>query len=110
MTKITATVPVYAGSHLWPIEHLRELAERGEHERLVRRVMLHDMSDAPDYVLCGTAEVTVTLMSPSETAAAEVAALNAQLDAARAEFQEKQAEILERISKLQALESSVEVA
>ena len=56
------------------------------------------------WVLMGEADITVRLHSRDEMVRAEVQALNAQMEAARAAFQAKQAEILERISKLQALD------
>ena len=106
--KITATVPVSIYTPCWSASDVRRWAADGKHKEIAERVA-YGVGSRAEYMQIGTAEVVITLMTPSETAAAEVAALNAQLAAHRAAFQRKQAEILERISKLQALESSVEV-
>jgi len=105
---IKATVPVHLYSPCFSPAGIREMVAKGD-GRIAVLCMTFSAPKSPDYVQIGTAEIAVTLFSPSETAAAEVSALNAQLAAHRAAFQRKQAEILDRISKLQALESSVEV-
>lgn len=108
MTKITSTVPVSIYTPCWSASDVRQWAAEGSHKKIAERVA-YGVGSRAEYMQIGTAEVVITLMTPSETAAAEVAELNAQLAEVRAAFHAKQAQILERISKLQALESSVEV-
>lgn len=55
------------------------------------------------YVLIGEATVTVRLLPADERTRRELEALNAQLQAMRAEHHRAQQAILDRISKLQAL-------
>lgn len=63
-----------------------------------------DMTKIQGWSLIGSAELTVRFFPPEQMVTEELKALNAQLDHARAEWLQKQGEILERISKLQALE------
>ena len=71
------------------------------------RPMLADDSNGyfarEGYPLIGTAEVTVTLHSSDEIVQNQIAALQAQLQDARAQAHQAEQAILERISKLQAL-------
>lgn len=105
---IKATVPVHLYSPCFSPAGIREMVAKGD-GRIAVLCMTFSAPKSPDYVQIGTAEIAVTLFSPSETAAAEVASLNAQLQEVRAQFHAKQSLILDRISKLQALGSSVEV-
>lgn len=59
--------------------------------------------DGKGYVRIGTATVTVELRTENEIAANQLAALQKQLQAVRAENQQRENAILDQISKLQAL-------
>lgn len=56
----------------------------------------------------GEAQVTVSIFSRNELMQRELATLKAELDAARAEWLTKQRQIMDRISKLQALTNEVD--
>jgi alkylated DNA nucleotide flippase Atl1 len=102
--KITATVGAYVTEYR-DAATMVEALEKGRGEYVVGNFLAyagHDMSKT--WTRVGTAEITVTLASRDEQVQAAVKALNGQLESARAEFMEKQAQIMERISKLQALE------
>ena len=62
-----------------------------------------DMSESPDWVEVGTAEVVVTLFPREEVASKELEGLRAQLQKVRAENHVRENAILDRISKLQAI-------
>lgn len=105
---IKATVPAFIYTRCWSPTDARKWADAGDAKKVITHAAYgEDLGD--DYTQIGTAEISITLLSASETAAAEMASLNAQLQEVRAQFLAKQSLILERISKLQALESSVEV-
>lgn len=55
------------------------------------------------HALIGTATVTLTINTDDEIVQGQVAALNTQLQAVRAEAQQKENQILRQISQLQAL-------
>jgi len=58
------------------------------------------------YASIGTAEVTLTIHSNDEIVTGQIKSLNTQLEAVRAESQQKENAILLQISKLQALTMS----
>ena len=60
------------------------------------------------YVHIGTATVTLEIHSQDKIVAGQINALNAQLQAVRAESQQKENAILLQISKLQALTMNAE--
>ncbi|MBL0897333.1 MAG: hypothetical protein IBJ17_01360 [Reyranella sp.] len=60
----------------------------------------------PDMVRIGTARVTVTFDDPATVQRGQIDALNEKLAEVRAENQQRENAILDRISKLQALEFS----
>lgn len=63
-----------------------------------------DMSHgASPYIRIGAARITITLQSRDALVTAQIAALNAKLEQERGNFMQRQAEILDRISKLSAL-------
>lgn len=64
----------------------------------------HDMSDTEGWVEVGIAEITVTLYPREQLVAKELDSLKVQLDKVRAESQMRENAILDRISKLQAIE------
>jgi hypothetical protein len=107
--KITATVGAYLTNHRSPDQLLTACENPEAHTQLIGNILTysaHDMSSL--WTRVGDAEITVTLGSKDEQVAAALKALRGQLDEARAEWLQKQNEILERINKLQALEMTVE--
>jgi hypothetical protein len=101
---ITATVPAWLPSHR-ELNELVSALERGESARIVDMLsfVTHDMSHT-GYTKVGEAAISVVIESRDALTTGAIAALNLKLDQLRAAYQQKQAEILERISKLQALE------
>jgi hypothetical protein len=63
----------------------------------------HDMSSAEDWVEAGVATITVTLYPREKLVAKELDGLNTQLQKVRADNQQRENAILDRISKLQAI-------
>lgn len=64
----------------------------------------HDMTGAAGWVKVGTAHITIELLDAKEIQNEQLASLQAQLQKERADSQMRQNAILDRISKLQALE------
>lgn len=107
--KITATVGAYLTSSRNPADLVDACGDPEQHEHLIGTLLTYsswDMSKA--WAKVGDAEITVTMAPRDEQVAAALTALRGQLDDARAEWLQKQNEILERINKLQALEMTVE--
>lgn len=65
-----------------------------------------DMSNTEEWAEVGVATITVTFYPREELVAKELEGLNAQLQHVRAENQRRENAILDRISKLQAIEYS----
>jgi hypothetical protein len=63
----------------------------------------HDMSDTEGWAEVGVATITVTFHNRDELVAKELDGLNTQLQKVRAENQQRENAILDRISKLQAI-------
>jgi len=102
---ITATVGAYLPDHTSPVRVLDALNDPAKHAHLVGSTLFyaaHDMSKT--WMRVGDAEITLTLAPRDEQVAAAVKALQGQLEKERAEFMRKQQEILEQLSKVQALE------
>jgi hypothetical protein len=64
----------------------------------------HDMSDTDGWAEVGIATITVTFHPREELVSKELKGLNAQLQKVRADNMMRENAILDRISKLQALE------
>jgi hypothetical protein len=64
----------------------------------------HDMSDTDGWAEVGIATITVTFHPREELVSKELEGLNAQLQKVRADNMMRENAILDRISKLQALE------
>jgi hypothetical protein len=111
---LTATVTAWLPSFN-TVTSLMDAVRKANALRVVDLLTLTstDMSKGSDpYALVGEAEVRVTIKTPDELVAAQVKALNAELEAVRIESAQRQAMLLEKISKLQALtyEAPAEVA
>jgi hypothetical protein len=109
---ISATLPAWLPSHE-RIDTILRLIKEGKHGDALSRLHLtsYDMAKGSNpWARCGEASVTLTLESRDTLVAAQVKALQAELDHARAEWLTRQQEILDRISKLQALDYTPEAA
>lgn len=103
--KITATVGAYLTEYREHADLLHYMEDPERHSGLVGNFVAysaHDMSRCWQRI--GEAQITLSLSSKDEMVQSAIKALNGQIEEARAKFMEKQAELLERISKLQALE------
>jgi len=63
----------------------------------------HDMKGAKDWVLVGTAEVTVSMLPEKEIISKQLDSLEEELRLHRVESQKKENHILDSISKLQSI-------
>jgi hypothetical protein len=103
---VTATVPAWLPSHR-DLRDFIEAVDTGDNKGLVDMLSFvsFDMSQGHDpYTKVGEATVSIALGSRNDFTAGAIAALNTKLDTARAEFLQKQQDILAQISKLQAIE------
>jgi hypothetical protein len=105
---ITATLPAWASSSYQATNMLRHLKD-GEPQKAAETMFFAsgDM-ESLQWIRVGEADLTVRVHSESAIVAGQLQALQRELDNARAEWMTKQQEILERISKLQALTNEVE--
>jgi hypothetical protein len=110
--KFTATVPVWITS-TGTIEEVLRLIEQDRTEGAVNCLQFYagEMSKG-EYpsTRVGMADIAVTLDPKDQLTRNALETLNNELAAARASFMSKQAEIMERISKLQAIEYVSEAA
>jgi hypothetical protein len=108
---ITATLPAWLPSYT-SVDDLMAAVLKGNTARVVDMPMytITNMGKGSDpYTLIGEAEITLTLKPRDELVTAQVAALQRELQAERAESMRKQNAIMDRISKLQALTFEGEV-
>ena len=102
---ITATVDAYITEYRQPADLLRHVEDPEHHRELVGSFIAYSSYDmSRSWTRVGEAQITLILSSKDEMVQSAIKALKGQIEKARAEFMEKQAELLERISKLQALE------
>ena len=101
-----------AHSHLTPRD-LARMQKEGQDQAIFAALAFTgpsvDMSSNPQWVLAGFAEVTVTLLDDKHATADRLAKLQCKLQAVRAENQKRENAILDRISKLQAIDYTQEV-
>jgi hypothetical protein len=102
----TGTTKAWTTSQWRDIDHILHIVKEGELDEAASALTYinHDMSDADGWVEVGMATITVTLYPREELVAKELDGLNAQLQKVRADNQQRENAILDRISKLQALE------
>jgi hypothetical protein len=105
---ITITAPTIAWLPNWrSVKDLTTAIGEGKDQRVIDSLSYAswDMGKGENpYTRIGEASITVTIESQDALVAQQIATLNAQLANERAKFMERQAEILEQINKLQALE------
>ncbi len=103
---ITATRAVWLNEWHSPHE-LLQLLERGQHDRAVDILAFYGDASLENfgkgYTRVGEADVTVRLIPRDEQTKLAVQSLQKKLDELRAQYLQAQHEILERITKLQAL-------
>lgn len=109
---ITATLPAWLPP--WePATTFLDIVKDGKHQDAIDKLhftALGMSSGDKPWTRVGDAEITVTLAPKDDIVAAQVKALEAELQNARAEWMTKQQAILDRISRLQALDYTQEVA
>lgn len=109
---ITATVAAWMSKHENPMRIL-DAIERDDTLDAIHAIAFYGAADRKtfgDWIRVGEADVTVRLLPRDEQVRAAMAGLQAELDRTRAEWMTKQQEILERISKLQAITYDAEAA
>jgi hypothetical protein len=102
----TGTVKAWTTSQWRNIDHVLHMVKEGDFDEAASGMTYtnNDMSNTDGWVEVGIATITVTLHPRDELVAKELDGLNAQLQKVRAENHMRENAILDRISKLQALE------
>jgi hypothetical protein len=105
-TKVTGTTRAWTTSKWRDLAEVQHMMAEGNNNMAIDAMSFcnHDMSNSEDWVEVGAAEITVTFFHKDEIVAKELEGLSAQLQKVRAENHMRENAILERISKLQALE------
>lgn len=106
---IRATLPAWLSSS-YSMESVMRYIGAGHQARAAATIHYYDgdmSKGATPWTLVGEADITVRLFSQDKLVASQMQTLQQELNAARAEWLTKQNEILERISKLQALTNEV---
>jgi hypothetical protein len=105
---ITATLKAWStGDYCY--RNLMDALRENKHQDAAEQMVYSNASmDGDGWAYIGDAEITVHLQPRDDITARQVAALQQELDKARAEWMTKQQAILERINKLQALTYEVE--
>ena len=102
----TGTVKAWTTSKWHGIEHILHSVSQGKLDEAASDLTYinHDMSSAENWAEVGVATVTVTLHPREALVEKELQGLAAQLQKVRAENQLRENAILDRISKLQAID------
>jgi hypothetical protein len=111
-TQFTGTVKAWTTSTWRGIDSVLHSVQGGELDEAasVLTYTNNDMSNVEDWVEVGVATITVMLHPREELVAKELEGLNNQLANVRAANQQRENAILDRISKLQALDYAGESA
>lgn len=104
--KITGTAKAWTTSKWRGIDEINHMIAEGENDEAISGLTYinHDMSGTEEWTEVGIAEITVTFYPREDVVAKELEGLNKQLEKVRADNQWRENVILDRISKLQALE------
>lgn len=104
--KITGTAKAWTTSKWRGIDEINYMIAEGENDEAISGMAYinHDMSGTEEWTEVGIAEITVTFHPREDVVAKELEGLNKQLEKVRADNQWRENVILDRISKLQALE------
>lgn len=103
--KLTATLSAWVDPK-YSLRDFTEALAKGNKELALSQAQYYggpDKERFSDSVKVGTAEITLTVVSRDEITSNAVAALKIKLEQERAKWLQTQAEILEQISKFQAL-------
>lgn len=103
--KLTATLACWVSTE-YSLRGFTDAVAKGNHMAALGCVHFYgppDREKFSDSTKVGTAEITMTVVSRDELTNNAVKALKATLEQERAKWLQKQAEILEQISKFQAL-------
>lgn len=102
----TGTAKVWTTSKWRGIESVLHSVAEGRLDEAVSEMTYinHDMSSAEDWTEVGIAQITVTLHPRDVVVEKELAGLKQQLEKVRADNHMRENAILDRISKLQAIE------
>jgi hypothetical protein len=103
--KFTGTTKVWTTSQWRNVDHILHLVKEGDFDEAASGMTYinHDMSCTEGWAEVGVATITVTFHNRDELVAKELDGLNTQLQKVRAENQQRENAILDRISKLQAI-------
>lgn len=104
--KITGTAKAWTTSKWRGIDEINHMIAEGENDEAISGMTYinHDMSGTEEWTEVGIAEITVTFYPREDVVAKELKGLSAQLQKVRADNMMRENAILDRISKLQALE------
>ena len=104
--EITASVKAWTTCSWNDRDHIVRLASEGKMDKAVSDMMYtdQDMSSSSGWVEVGVATIAVTLHPRDTVVAAEVEGLKKRLEEARADNHMRENAILDRISKLTAIE------
>jgi hypothetical protein len=103
--KITGTTKAWTTSKWRGIGEINHMISEGNNDEAIDGMtyLNHDMSGVDEWTEVGIAEITVTFYPHDTVVAKELDGLNAQLQKVRADNQQRENAILDRISKLQAI-------
>ena len=101
----TGTVKAWTTSKWRNIDHILHLVKVGDFDEAASALgyINDDMSNMEGWAEVGVATITITFHPRDELVAKELDGLNTQLQKVRAENQQRENAILDRISKLQAI-------
>lgn len=109
---VTATLAAWATSQ-HNVERILDYLAKGDQRGAADAMCFSDIDTPMDqgsnpWTRMGEAQVTITVHSRDALVANQLRSLQAELDAARAQWLTTQKQILERIGKLQAITNEVE--
>ena len=104
----TGTTKAWTSSQWRNLDHVLHEIKGGKLDEAASCLtyLNHDMSSSEEWAEVGVATITVTLHPRDKVVAKELEGLNAQLQKVRADNAMRENAILDRISKLQAIEYS----
>lgn len=105
--QFTGTAKAWTTSNWRNMDTLLQAVAKGEFEEAVGEILSytnHDMSSSEEWAEVGVATITVTLFPREQVVEKELSGLKQQLEKVRADNHMRENAILDRISKLQAIE------
>jgi hypothetical protein len=103
--KFTGTTKAWTTSQWRGIDTILHMVKEGNFDGAAGELayLNHDMGDSDGWAEVGIATITIEIYPREELLAKELEGLNAQLQQVRADNQQRENAILDRISKLQAI-------